>query len=470
MPIENVLGEDVELSCPCCNFVFAIDRNEVLIFENGALNKCPACSLTERIDDHISQVLKSIIINHYAPYLFERDDKSALINDAMGYSYRQTRKHNLSIIGLLSETSFNNFYMLIAAHLEAAFYDIEQVINKYRSKDSIIKYFADDTSYLEKGKKNVFRKYNLYSVYKQNKLNIQARFKNSGDFIKHVSNVITHNMGMVQDERSGSALINKYKFKDGVPLYIQTHSINSLGKPISIRDYYKLTCMTYVFLKDVVASLLILPKLKEKNLDVVKITNNLVDMQIRRDISEFMWQRARDDILFSPDGFGLRYMNSDDICEYLKNKEKLLRELNKINPKLVFDYEIYGNLNVDVKLYNWNDKITRLYYSLHGMERRSCTAKPYKITKSSLKKFRSMMDSILSKLNKKYGEDLVGYAIFNEFDKLHIPALPSFMIDFYHFINIKNKSDLTLIIRIIGICPFQRWNPFLFGVNYPMLK
>lgn len=457
MDLEN-------LRCPKCDFIFSEPEKKVS-FEDHVLVNCPACQIVDAIKNHISQVLKMVVVNYYAPYFFELDDKSALIIDVVSSNFRQKfkqrRKHNMTLIDEYSEISFNNFYMLIASHLESIFYELEGFIHIHNIE--IEKYFSDNINDKE-SKINKREPGYLFSVLKQNKLKIKARYKNCADFIKHASNVITHNAGVVYNKQSGKALIKKYKFRVDVPIYSQRHTLRNLGS-ITIVNMFELTCMVYVYLIDFVANLLSLPKLKEIKFNLVKITNDLLDMQIRKNVSNAILPTVHEECLLISLGFGFNNLDISSIQEYMKDKEKLLLIINKIKPKNVIDFEIYGVIDADKK------SVKEIKRKLQNMELKALKTVRKNIKLNiSLIKYRKLIGSIIEKLENIYGNDFVAQAIYSEFDRLKEKELANFILDFYRFINQKNKQEIALISRVLGTKPFQRWDPFLFGLNRPNLR
>lgn len=424
--------------------------------------KCPVCELIESIKEHFSHVLKSVIVNYYAKYMFEIDTRSEYILEFGKFSFRQKRKHNLIITDELSKTFFSNFYMLIASHIEAIFYEIEKNIkdhekNIYQKID--FKHLCSDEVIKD-----------LFEKFKNGKVEVPKEFKEGTNLIRHVTNVLKHNGGIVLEHerhKSGSNLIKEFKFKEKTHLYDQRdYKIEAINN-LKLTNYYQIACMMYIFFKKFVANLFSLPKLKEKELDIIKITNELVDLEIRDEVSKVLLPRLGDEGIFLTQISGVSNLSNDKLFKYLQKRVELLLALKKLGSKKIIEFETLGVLNVTNKM------IKSIFNELNQIELQGLSLKPrnYKkkhpIAKSKMTK--EIVNKFFSKLTKKHEENFVCRALLNEYSHLEKFRLSEFIIDYYSILLKFNRGEMALIIKALGVLPFRRWDPFLFNLNQPKI-
>jgi hypothetical protein len=429
---KNMIEHDT-MKCHC-NFDFSAKQIE-----------CPLCRLSNLIDAHISQVLKGIIRNYYSSYIFEIDDEIKMSYDAIGFSFRQVIKHNRSVITEPKEQNFKDFYLSLACHIEAAFYDIETFIKNNNIHPEL------------PGKNKT-----LYGRFEYDYVHfpIKARFKNIVRLIINMANVIKHQSGVIYrsekpNHKAGEILIDEYGLIENKLAYSQTTKIKKTT--FNIHNYYEIGCAVYVFLKDLAYFLSNSKELKQNKFDLIQITNTLVDIQLRKNISDVLLNNIHNEAVFIwPQYFASK---KSDIFNHVKNRLTLLIELYKKNFKNVLQFELYGNCNIESK------KIKKLVTNLNHTGSCSVENRRKKWKASSLKEKKKFYERVILKMGELYGEDFVKAVIFNDFHQLKQEALSKFIIDFYKLIIREGENNMLLFLEVFGFFYFRRWNPFLFGIK-----
>lgn len=432
---ENDVGHSDLFICKICKYKSVKKRYP-----------CESCKLFQKVDEHLSDVFQNIIIQYYSSYIFELDDNAKNLNNFFGFSSLQDRKQNLNIINKNEELRTKTFYLLMYSHIEAIFYEIENFMKSQNLtfKKNLIIQFKE---FIENGKESKDFSFN-------------GRYLNSVEFVRLIANVIKHTSGIINNDRSGKKLIEKYGFSENENIYINDFKkIKNIGKGIILTSIYELGCMAHVYFRDILSALTKTKYYRYQSFNIIKTTHALVNLQLRRSIGKDIIKIAAEEGIGFFSNLDLSRKSNKEINFFIDTKKKIINELYKKKPKEVVSFELYGYTK-----YN-NKKIEFLCFILNNMVN-------YKPPRSSIKNKIVSSDAIektlkyfLTRMIIKYGEKTVMKIFYNDYNNINICVLAKYIKDFYETLSKLKNKDKVIVMKLLSAAPFRRWDPFLFSSN-----
>ena len=249
---------------------------------------CRVCQIDRSVDEYFRSAYISIISLYYGKFILKSHNKVSQLNESLGFSSRQERKHLIGIHTIIDRVNFRNSYILLANYLEAILNlicaEYEYIKNNYDEIPSFSFNMEDDYSAFILGEKDNIPKPKFWEI---------ARF------VHLVNNVMKHSDGVIKNNKSGKRIIEAYGlygFSEGRSLFdFEGKNIPSLVPEIKIGDTISVVAMLLMYSKNLLAQLYDAPNLNSFPLDIEETLERINDVELRPSILDLLEKELKKD-------------------------------------------------------------------------------------------------------------------------------------------------------------------------------
>lgn len=276
--LVQVSAAHFEIFCGECGFksILKCKRSDLDMRMNKF--KCIHEIIKEKIDILFEQAILGAGCFHNGRFMFQGKNEDKAIDYLLGFSESGHRKRKISAYETLDEISFKNSYLLLSAILEESYNLIKEYADQYSKYDLPENYHS---SLFEKNSINSFR----HSSCK-------LRFRRIAHLIQLIANVLKHTGGIIKDERSGKALISRFKFKKNWDVVAFRHCKKISG--LEMGNIFDAIVKSYVFFCDFAACVFEFKNFRVKSFEYHNIPKKIVRYDVRETYKDFLKKAQQD--------------------------------------------------------------------------------------------------------------------------------------------------------------------------------
>lgn len=257
---------------------------------------CRICKLHISIDTYFHSTYAYMESLNYGKYILKSKNEISERNKALGFSFRQDKKHLQSIYLEIDEINFRNSYILLAHTLETVFnlicFEYAHIKSNYCDIPTLN---LDKTRYA----KQIFNigKGDSGFLFEDSGF-CHPSYWNLSRFVHLVCNILKHNDGDIKNHKAGEMLIQIYDLRENENIIsYRRNTIYGIIPNVEIGDIISIASYLFIYCHDLVSILFNNPCLYNSNQIPFEAMDKIREFDLRENVSKLLMEELEKDCI-----------------------------------------------------------------------------------------------------------------------------------------------------------------------------